>query len=137
MTAAAIYFRAGEILVVPQGGGGGHFIDVEPIEVVPHDAAAVQAAVQRALQVSGVTPNDAPPKGWKTPLLKQTGVKSYKAFMQGAVLCFVFEDGGTFDVERWQPARDGRGYEPAPVGATRLRGTDGLGDAVLSLLGLG
>ncbi|MGM1053977.1 MAG: hypothetical protein ACQEXO_16560 [Pseudomonadota bacterium] len=136
MTAAAIYFRSDEIIVVPQGGGGGHFIDVEPIEVVPLDADAVQAAVERALQVSAVTPDDAPPKGWKTPLLKRVGVKSYREFMRGAVLCFVFEDAGIFDVEHWQPARDGRGYEPAPGGATQLRGTDGLGVAVLNALGI-
>ncbi len=136
MTAAKVHFRSGEIIVVPQGGGGGHFIDVEPIEVVPRDAAAVQAAVERALQVSAVTLDDVP-KGWKTPLLKRFGVKSYKAFMQDTTLCFVFEDAGTFDVERWQPARDGRGYEPAPGGATQLRGTSGVGEAVLNALGVG
>lgn len=53
MSATAVYRRLG---------------DIEPIEVVPPDAA------------------------W---------------------LCFVFEDASNIDVERWVPARDGRGLDGA------------------------
>lgn len=135
MSAVAIYLRSDQIIVVPQGGGGGHFIDIEPIDVVAPEESAVQAAIERALTVSAANAdNDAPPKGWKTPLLQRFGVKSYKAFMQDASLCFVFEDAGTLDIERWQPARDGRGYEPAPGGTLQQRGLAGAGAAVLNLL---
>ncbi len=34
----------------------------------------------------------------------------------------VFEDDGALEVERWQPARDGRGFEQAPEGARPLSG---------------
>lgn len=136
MSAAAIYHRHGDIIVVPQGGGGGHFIDVEPIEILPpNDAAALQSAIERALQTSADNAdNDAPPKGWKTPLLKRVGVKSYKEFMQGATVCFIFEDGGVFDVERWQRARDGRGFEPAPGHSERVTDASRLAESVLHAL---
>ncbi len=135
MSAVAIYFRSGEIIVVPQAGGGGHFIDIEPIEVVSQEPGAVQAAIERALAISAANAEaDTPNKPWKTPLLKRLGVKSYKAFMLDTSLCWVFEEAGIHDVERWQPARDGRGYEPAPGRQQRLDRVDGVGIAVLRLL---
>jgi hypothetical protein len=136
MSAVAIYHRHGDLIVVPQGGGGGHFIDVEPIEILPpNDASALQAAIERALQTSAANAdNDAPPKGWKTPLLKRVGVKSYKDLMKGASVCFIFEDANIFDIERWQPARDGRGFEPAAGRSERLTDANRLAESVLRAL---
>jgi hypothetical protein len=135
MSAVAIYYRSGEIIVVPQAGGGGGFIDIEPIETVGPDAASVQAAIERALVISAASATREPPKKpWKTPLLAYAGARSYAAFMQGRSLCWVFEDVGVHDVERWQPARDGRGYEPAPGRQQRVDRVGDVGNAVLRLL---
>lgn len=137
MSAVAIYFRLGEVVVIPQGGGGGHFVDIEPILVVPPEADAVQSAVMDSIQVSAVSPYaDETPKGWKSPVLKRFGLRSYKTFTEGATLCFVFEDNGAFEVERWQHARDGRGLEQAPEGARLLNDINEMGEAVLQALGV-
>jgi hypothetical protein len=137
MSAVAIYLYAENIIVVPQAGSGGHFIDVEPIETVAPQADAIREAVQRALAVSEQNrDNDTPPKGWKTPLLKYTNERSYKAFAAKAALCYVFAEGGVYEVERWLPARDGRGFEPSPRGPKVLNSPDGLGTAVLELFEL-
>lgn len=137
MSAVAIYFRLGEVVVVPQGGGGGHFIDIEPILVVPPVADDVQTAVIEALGVSTRSGYaDKPTKGWKSPVLKRFGIRSYKAFTADATLCFVFEDAGALEVERWQRARDGRGFEQSPEGAVPLEDPYRIGTAVLQALGV-
>ena len=137
MSAAAIYLRSGEIVVIPQGGGGGYFVDVEPILVVPPDPEAVQTAVEEALRASaandGIGP---PPKGWKSPVLKHFGVRSYKAFTANAKLCYVFEDAGSLEVEPWRPASDGRGFEQAPEGAKPISDPSEIGAAVLKAVGV-
>jgi len=135
MSAVAIYFRLGEVIVVPQGGGGGHFIAIEPILIVPPVADDVQTAVIEGLSVSARSEYaDKPPKGWKSPVLKRFGIRSYKAFAADATLCFVFEDAGALEVERWQRARDGRGFEQSPEGASPLDGPHEIGTAVLQAL---
>jgi hypothetical protein len=137
VSAVAIYLRSGEVIIVPQAGGGGHFVDVEPVLVVPPEADAVQTAVLECLVVSAANADaDRRPKGWKSPVLKRLGVRTYRAFNAGASLCFVFEDQGALEVEPWQPARDGRGFEQTPAGARPLSANDELGSAVLQALGV-
>jgi hypothetical protein len=132
MALVSVWFREGRVFAVPSGG---HGLDIEPVQIVPPEAAALSVALRAALDASAASPADLapPPKGWRSPLLKAAGVRSYKAFYVGARLCMVIEDGGELSIERWQPARDLRGFEPSTDAPIEV-GVGSLGELLLAQL---
>lgn len=111
----SLYFRDGQVIVVPQGGGGGYSFDIEPVLVVAPEAAAVSEALDEALKASsqaqGYQPDDGKPP--RSPALKKVGARSYKAFYKGASHCYLYEEGDGLVLLRFKPARDGRGFDLA------------------------
>lgn len=137
MSAVKVLLKSEEIIIIPQGDGGGHFLDIEPIEVIPPDEEIVQETILKALEVAlnNQTLNT-PSKGWKSPVLKHFGIRSYNKFMEGAKMCFVFEDQGNLEIERWKPAKDGKGFEQDFKSLKQIDNPNKIGLEILKLFGL-
>ena len=92
----ALLLRDDELVVVPQGGRGGRYFDIEPVRVVAPEPGAATQAVLAALADSAACPWERPPgpKPYRSPALKAVKARSHRAFTRNASFCWVFEVDG-------------------------------------------
>jgi hypothetical protein len=111
-----LYLRLDKVYVIPQGGGGGLYYDMEPIVVVPSSATAeLDRAIRTALDASAKTAGQPLPdlRTRKSPVLSVAGVKTIKDFYADSAHAFLYTDAGRLHLLPFRPAPDGRGFEPA------------------------
>jgi hypothetical protein len=129
----SIFLRGDEIFVIPQGGGGGVYYDIEPISVVPPAADELGRAVTSALDISTGAPSAPLPdlRSRRSPVLARARVRSFKDFYSNAAHALVYRDGGGLWLLPFRPAADGRGFEPFGDAVAITDGAE-LGAQVLS-----
>ena len=131
-----LYLRADKVWVIPQGGSGGLYYDIEPVVgVASDDATELDTAVRAALAASAATAGQPLPdlRNRKTPVLRAAGVKTIKDFYAGAAHAFLYTDSGHLHLLPFQPAPDGRGFQPSAA-AKRLDATQPLAPQILTVL---
>jgi len=118
----AVYLRNNQVILAPQGGGGGHSWDAAPPLVVEPEVAALAPALLEALAVSRDirAQGTEPPADYRparSPVLPAIGVKSYKEFYRGASHCSLYEEeaGGELLMFKSVPAKGGNGFDGAPA----------------------
>jgi hypothetical protein len=116
----SLYYRGDEVVVIPQGGGGGFSYDIEPSRLVRPEPAEVGAAVIDALESSRQAQGQASPASSKasdSALLKKLKAArklkklSFPEFYKGASQCLLQEDEGILFLLKMKPSRDGKGFE--------------------------
>lgn len=133
----SIFLRNDQVIVIPQGGGGGFSYDVEPSLIVSPEPDAILAAISDALITSRKAQNEVPPQkrsAANTPLLKKLGLRSFKAFYRGSSHCFVYEEDGCLIMLRFHPAHDGGGFDLASSPPETIRDRNQVGRVVLECL---
>lgn len=118
----AVYLRNNQVILAPQGGGGGYSWDAAPPVVVEPEVAALAPALVEALAVSrdiraqGTEP-PADFRASRSPVLRAVGVRSYRAFYRGASHCSLYEEeaGGELTMFKSVPAKGGSGFDGAPA----------------------
>jgi hypothetical protein len=137
----AVYLRADQVIVVPQGGGGGHSWDAAPPLVVEPEVAALAPALVEALAVSRdiradgtEPPHDLRPS--RSPVLRALGIGSYKEFFRGASHCSLYEEvaGGELLMFKSVPAKDRSGFDGAPDYIETITDPSQAADIVLNYL---
>jgi hypothetical protein len=132
----AAYLRNDDVIVVPQGGGGGYTFDVEPVLVVAPASDAVGEAIALSLETSAAAQghDPRPPGPYRSPALKAVRARSYAAFYKNSAYCFVYEEDGALILLRFKPARDRRGFEMTNEEPIVVRDRAELGRVVLDSL---
>lgn len=118
----AVYLRKNQVILAPQGGGGGYSWDAAPPVIVQPEVAALDSAIVQALAVSRdirahgtEPPEDFRPS--RSPVVRAVGVKTYKEFYRGVSHCSLYEEeaGGELMMFKSVPAKDGSGFDGAPA----------------------
>jgi hypothetical protein len=137
----AIYLRNEQVIVVPQGGGGGYSWDAAPPVVVTPEAEAVAVAIGEGLAASrGIRGRGTEPptqvKPSRSVVLRALGVKSHQDFYRGASHCWLSEeeDGGELIMYKSVPAADRSGFDSAPDPVEIIESREDAGTVVLRYL---
>jgi hypothetical protein len=133
----SVYLRDDQVVVVPQGGGGGYSFDVEPVLLVAPDEQAVGEAVRSALEASASSQGHDPAADagpYRSPALAAVGARSYKAFYRGASHCYLYEQDGNLVVLAFKPTSDRKGFDLAEREPVVIRDRGQLGPVVLECL---
>jgi hypothetical protein len=154
-----VYLRGQQLIVVPQVGGGGVWRDADALLVAP-DGAALAGALKVAF-ASAATPKSPPTTDasssrphavpclcascltWESArpaepkpkwiVAERLGLRSAKSFYEDVSMCSVHTEEPQFVVQRWRPARHGRGFEPDSEPPARVE-ADSLAEVVLETL---
>jgi hypothetical protein len=133
----SIFLRDDQVILIPQGGGGGLSYDIEPSLVVPAEAGKVGTAALQAIEISRQSQTEATPprtRASSAPVLKKLRLKSYKEFYRGASHCYLYEENGVIFMLRFRPAQDGAGFDLASSQPETIDNRERLGEIVLECL---
>jgi hypothetical protein len=114
-----VYLRDNEFIVVPKGGGGGLYYELDEVhiaEATPDLQVAIERALRSSAEAFGRPLPDLTTRNW--PLLKHLRLRSVRQFYTNVAYCDVFVDDSRVEVFPYAPRRDGRGFElSATVGS--------------------
>jgi hypothetical protein len=130
-----IYLRGDQIIIVPNGGGGGVFYEVEPVVVTQTVPQDVTRAIVNALEVSAQASLQPFPdlRKYRSPVLSHLGLKSLRQFYQNIASSAVYRKQSAILIQPRIPALDGKGFQRGSEALTVSDDT-GLGIMVIETL---
>lgn len=130
-----VYLRDKQVIVIPEGGGGGYSYDTEPVLIAEVVDSSITQAVNQALSISSEAPLLPPDKKPSiSPVLKKLGIRSYKALYRNAAHCYLYEEKDDLIMLKFIPASDGRGFELTNEPPVIIKDRQEIGAVILNYL---
>lgn len=105
-----MYLKNDSIIIIPQGGEGGLFFDVEPITIIQSNEPIPIDILIESFKVSSENKMIPDLKKYKSPILKKMKINSMKKLYENSSYCLIVKENSRYALVESELAPDKKGF---------------------------